>query len=150
MIPARPLLAATVMVVAVVAGCAPMVMPVAEPAPPGAAIGPQLVVAVENRSDRDVAVGYEFQAPSSSGGGEGLVAPCQVQEMLFGEVAGTYEVFVDREAAFDGVVPSGVPAEGFLVVRVIVEPDGGVTLEGQPGWTQIPPVLVSRPLAGCG
>lgn len=150
MIATRPLMAAAVIIASVASGCAPVVMPVGEPAPPGGAIGPQLVVAVANRSDRDVAVGYEFEAPSSGGGGEGLVARCELQEVMFGEVAGRYQVIVDREAAFDGVVPPGGPADGFLVVRLIVEPDGAVRLDGQPAWTRIPPALVNRPLAGCG
>jgi hypothetical protein len=146
----RPLTIVVLMLAGVTSGCAPIVVPVAEPGQPGAPIGPQLVVAVENRSDRDVTVGYEFEAQNSSGGGEGIVVHCEYQQMVFGEVGGSYGVLVDGTPAFDGAVPSGMPADGFLVVRLSIDADGDVTPEGEPAWTRMPPPLTNRPLADCG
>jgi hypothetical protein len=146
----RPLGIAALVLAGATSGCAPVVMPVAEPGQPGAPIGPQLVVAVENRSDRDVTVGYEYESPNSSGGGEAFVPRCEFQEMLFGEIAGSFELVVDGAPAFDGTVPPGMPADGFLVVRLSIDADGDVTPGGEPAWTRIPPPLSNRPLADCG
>ena len=150
MIHRRPIGIAALVLAGVMSGCAPVVVPVAEPGQPGAPIGPQLVVAVENRSDRDVAVGYEYESPNSSGGGEGLLPRCEFQEMLFGEVAGSFGLLVDGTPVFDGAVPPGMPADGFLVVRLSIDADGDVTPEGRPAWTRLPPPLTNRPLADCG
>jgi hypothetical protein len=146
----RPLGFAALLLAGVMSACAPIVAPVAEPGQPGAAIGPQLVVAAENRSDREVTVAYEFEAQNASGGGESLLPRCDYQEVLFGEVAGSYEVLLEGTRALDGTVPPGMPADGFLMVRLSIDADGEVTPQGETGWTRIPPPLTNRPLADCG
>ena len=132
----------------VLASCAPIAGPMpadAEPAP----IGPEIVIDVWNRSDRDVIVAYEFSAPNAGGGGEGTVAGCERTTMPFGAVAGQWEIIVDGLPAFEGDVPPGMPVRGALVAQVLIGPGGDVTLEGDPAWRPVAPPAASRPIP-CG
>ena len=141
---------AVVVIVAMATACQPMVAPVQEaPAEPAGQVGPELVIDVVNRSDRELVIGYEFETPNASGGGEGTMPPCERMEMLFGSVAGDYEILLDRERVLEGAVPDAMPDDGFLIVRLTIDADGDVDVIG-PRWTRIPPELRNQALPECG
>ena len=105
---------------------------------------------VVNRSDREVTIGYEFEAPSSAGGGEGLMPPCERMMSVFGSVAGRFEILVDGEVVLAEEMPPGMPHDGFVVIRVTIEPDGEVEVAAQPAWMRRPPDLPVQRLPDCG
>jgi hypothetical protein len=122
----------------------PMQPPEARPA-----VGPELALDVVNQSNRPAVVGYEFEEQASSGGGEGEVLPCRRDIFVFGSVGGEYEIIVNRDVVAEGRLPGAIPQEGYLVVRIVIDPDG-VATAGEPRWTRMPPDQGSQPLAGCG
>ncbi|HVM24878.1 MAG TPA: hypothetical protein VM253_05720 [Candidatus Limnocylindrales bacterium] len=124
-------------------GGGPMQPPEAVPA-----VGPELVLEVVNRSNVPAVAGYEFEAVASSGGGEGEVPACHRVMLVFGTVGGDYEILVDRDVTAEGRVPAGVPPEGFLVLRIVID-EGGVATAGEPRWTRVPPDVPSQPLGDC-
>jgi len=144
MTPGRSSIALALAVAA--SGCMPVVVPVQGDR--GPEVGPELVLDVLNQSDRELTVGYEFESVASSGGGEGLVAACERVTLLFGTIAGSYDIRLDGEPVFDGRMAAGLPADGFFVVRLAVDADG-VGSVTEPGWTRIPPEMANRPLRGC-
>jgi hypothetical protein len=140
---------------ALLAGCAPVIMPAAPdggPPVPGEApdFGPGLALDVVNASDREVSVGFEFDSVNAGGGGEGTVPACERTVMTFGDVAGTYEVTVAGTTVVDAQVPPGMPARGYLFVRVQVDADGSASADGPPRWVAAEPASVTAPLANCG
>lgn len=128
----------------VLAACAPVVVQL----PDGPLEGPQLAIQVANASDREVAVGYEFEAANSGGGGEGTVASCEQVSIPFGPAAGQYRVLIDGAPVHEAAAPAGVPADAWFVVRVTIGPDGETEVIGA-GMTPRMPDPVSRPIA-CG
>jgi hypothetical protein len=128
----------------VLAACAPVVVPIADGPPDG----PQLAIQVANASDRQVAVGYEFEAVNSGGGGEGTVASCEQALMTFGTVSGRYRVLIDGVQLHEAAAPAGVPADAWMVVRVSIGPDGDPEVIGAGIAVQMPDPD-SRPIAGC-
>lgn len=146
--------AAIVAGAALLAACAPVVMPAApDGAPlPGEApdFGPGLVLDIANASDREVPVSFEFDNVNAGGGGEGSVPACERTVMAFGDVAGTYEITVAGTTVVDARVPPGMPARGYLFVRVRVDGDGSASADGPPRWVAGEPGMVSAPLADCG
>jgi len=129
----------------VLAACAPVVVQL----PDGPLEGPQLAIQVANASDREVAVGYEFEAVNSGGGGEGTVASCEQVAMTFGAVAGQYRVLIDGAPVHEAAAPAGVPADAWFVVRVSIGRDGEAEVIGA-GMTPRMPDPDPRPIAGCG
>lgn len=136
---ASPLLAALVL-----AGCAPVGVQIAD----GPLEGPQLAVQVANASDREVEVGYAYEAVNEGGEGGGSVASCEQVSIPFGAVAGQYRVLVDGEAVHQAAAPAG-PADAWFVVRVSINPDGDAEVIGA-GLTARMPDPDPRPVAGCG
>lgn len=134
----------------VLVACMPVVAPAPPGAEPGEPIGPELVIDVVNRSNREVRIGYEFEAPNSAGGGEGLMPPCERMMSPFGGVGGRFEILVDGDVVMAEVMPPGMPADGFVLVRVTIEPDGEVEVAPQPAWMRLPPDLVNQRLPDCG
>ena len=128
----------------VLAACAPVVVQIAD----GPLEGPQLVIQVANASDREVAVGYEFEAVDTGGGGEGTVASCEQVSIPFGAVSGQYRVLIDGTPVHEAAAPAG-PADAWFVVRVIVDPEGDTEVIGA-GITAQMPDPNPRPIAGCG
>lgn len=118
------------------------------PAPDVGPLGPALVLDVRNASDRELIIGYDFEAGASSGGGEGLVGPCERQAIMFGEIGGSYTVTVDGSSVVESTVPAGAPVDATMVVTVLVGPDGEVEVP--------PPAFVRAPnldpatIPGCG
>ena len=129
----------------VLAACAPVVVQL----PDGPLEGPQLAIQVANASDREAAVGYEFDAGNSGGGGEGTVASCEQVSMTFGVVSGQYQVLIDGAPVHEAAAPAGIPAEEWFVVRVSIGPDGEAEVIGA-GVTPRMPDPDPRPIAGCG
>jgi len=129
----------------VLAACAPVVVQL----PDGPLEGPQLAVQVANASNREVAVGYEFEAINTGGGGEGTVASCEQVSIPFGAVSGQYRVLVDGVPVHEAAAPAGVPADAWFVVRVSIGPDGDAEVIGA-GMTPQMPDPNPRPVAGCG
>lgn len=126
------------------AACARVVVQIAD----GPRDGPQLAIQVANASDREVAVGYEFEAVNTGGGGEGAVASCEQALMTFGTVSGRYRVLVDGVQLPEAAAPAGVPADAWVVVRVSVSADGDATVVG----TGIAAMMLDpdpRPVADC-
>ena len=128
----------------VLAACAPVGVQL----PDGPLEGPQLAIQVANASDREVAVGYEFEAVNSGGGGEGTVGSCEQVSIPFGPVAGQYRVLIDGAPVHEAAAPAGVPADAWFVVRVTIGPDGEAEVVGA-GMTRLMPDPASRPIA-CG
>ena len=126
------------------AACAPVVVQL----PDGPLEGPQLAIQVANTSDREVAVGYEFDAGNSGGGGEGTVASCEQVSIPFGAISGQYRVLIDGAPVHEAAAPAGVPAGAWFVVRVTIGPDGETEVTGA-GLTPRMPDPDSRPIA-CG
>jgi hypothetical protein len=129
----------------VLAACAPVVVQIAD----GPLDGPQLAIQVANASDRQVAVGYEFEAVNTGGAGEGMVASCEQALMTFGAISGRYRVLVDGVRLHEAAAPVGVPADAWMVVRVSIGPDGDPEVIGA-GLTPQMPDPDPRPIAGCG
>jgi hypothetical protein len=129
-------------------GCMPVVVPI-EPAAPGPMPGPNLIVDVTNKSDRGFPVAYEFESEDSAGGGDGTVMACERSIVPLALVQGDYAIAVDGETVFEGSVPAGVPDESWYMVRLIVEPDGGVEVVG-PAILPRMPEPFTRPIAACG
>lgn len=113
-------------VVWALAACAPVGPPQIGPAQPA---GPTLAFVVVSRADETHVVGYEFDADTMSGAGEGEVE-CGSALMHFGEILGEYTVLVDGEEAASGRVPNGVAPGSFLVFRVDIDADGSATVFG--------------------
>jgi|SRR5687767_7012233 len=126
------------------AACAPVVVQL----PDGPLTGPQLAIQVANASDRAVAVGYEFDAVDSGGGGEGTVASCEQVSIPFGAISGQYRVLIDGAPVHEAAAPAG-PADAWFVVRVSIGPDGEPEVTGA-GLTPRMPDPDPRPMAGCG
>jgi hypothetical protein len=126
------------------AACAPVVVQL----PDGPLQGPQLAIQVANASDREVAVGYEFEAGTTGGGGEGTVASCEQVSMPFGPVSGQYRVLIDGAPVHEAAAPAGVRADAWFVVRVTIGPDGEAEVIGA-GVTPLMPDPDPRPIA-CG
>ena len=141
---ARRFVAALVAAIAL-AACAPVVVQI----PDGPLDGPQLAIQVANASDREVAVGYEFEAVNTSGGGEGTVASCEQVAMAFGAVAGRYRVLIDGAPVHEAAAAGGVPADAWFVVRVSIGRDGEAEVIGA-GISPQMPDPDPRPIAGCG
>ena len=126
------------------AACAPVVVQL----PDGPLTGPQLAIQVANASDREVAVGYEFEAGNTGGGGEGTVASCEQVAIPFGPVSGQYRVLIDGAPVHEAAAPAGVPGDVWFVVRVTIGPDGESEVVGA-GMTRLMPDPDPRPIA-CG
>lgn len=142
--PWRPI--AACLAVILVAGCGPTVVTIEEPPP----VGPQLVMELTNRSDRDLTFSYEFDQPQTmSGSGEGSMPACTTAVQLWGEIAGRYELMIDGVSAVQGSLPPGAGAGSYLFVRLRVDPDGEVVV-GQSGLVRQEPELISEPIEGCG
>ncbi|HUH16360.1 MAG TPA: hypothetical protein VMM85_00250 [Methylomirabilota bacterium] len=121
-------------------------MTIDEP-PPG---GPQLVVEVTNRSDREVTFSYEFDQPqATSGGGGGSMPACTTTVQGWGEIGGRYQLMINGVSTVQGSLPPGAGAGSFLYVRLRVDPDGE-TVAGQSGLVRQEPELISEPIEGCG
>lgn len=117
------------------------------PALNGAPKGPSLVIDVRNTSNRQLEVGYEFEAGQTSGGGAGLIGPCERQPMQGGQIGGDYAILVDGKSVLEATVPLSAPADAFMVVNVSVGPDGEV--EVSPGGFVQAPRLDTVPIP-CG
>ena len=146
---------ATIVGAALLGGCGPVIMPAAPdggPPVPGEApdVGPALVLDIANASNREVAVDYEFDSVNAGGGGGSSVPACERTVMEFGAVAGTYDITVAGTTVIDAQVPPGMPARGYLFVRVQVDVDGTASADGPPRWVAGAPAMVAAPLAGCG
>ena len=126
------------------AACAPVVVPIGGGPPDG----PQLAIHVANASDREVAVGYEFEAVNTGGGGEGTVGSCEQVVMPFGTVTGQYRVLIDGAPVHEAAAPAGVPAGAWVVVRVSIGPDGEPEVLGI-GIAARMPDPDPRPIADC-
>lgn len=124
-------------------------LPVGVEQAPGAPIGPVLVLDVTNISDRELEVVYEFDSLSSDGSGGGSFGACVRSISLWGEVAGTYSILVEREPLVEADVPPGMPADGYLVVALSIDPDGAARQTAPARWAR---VIESeeRPIPGCG
>ena len=109
------------------------------PAPNSAPMGPRLVIDVRNSSNRDLEVGYEFEAGNTSGSGGGLIGACERQPMQGGQIGGAYEILVEGKSVLEATVPLSAPANAFMVVNVAVDPDGKVEVS-QGGFVQAPPL----------
>jgi hypothetical protein len=120
---------------------------VAPPATNGAPVGPSLVIDVRNSSNRQLEVGYEFEASQTSGTGAGLIEPCSRQPMQAGQIGGDYEILVDGKSVLQATVPLSAPADAFIVINVSIGPDGEV--EVSPGGFVQAPRLDTVPLP-CG
>ncbi len=142
--PPRSRFATALLAALALAACAPVVVQL----PDGPLEGPQLAIQVANASDREVAVGYEFEAGNSGGGGEGTVASCEQVSMTFGAVAGQYRVLIDGAPVHEAAAPAGVPADAWFVVRVTIGRDGEPEVIGA-GMTPLMPDPDPRPIAGC-
>lgn len=110
--------------------------------------GPTLVLEVANSSDGDVAVGYEFESPGTSGTGETLAAACRREAVPLSSVIGTYDVTVEGKKVWEDAVPLHADAGSFLVIRVRIGPDGEVEVAP-------PVILAAQPnlsvaIPGCG
>jgi hypothetical protein len=138
-------LAGAVLVTVVLAACMPVVVPIAEGPPEG----PQLAIQIANASDREVKVGYEFEGPQMTGGGEGTVGSCEQVAMPFGPVSERYTILLDGEALHDAAAPAGVPAGAWVVVRISVDADGDANVTGS-GIAPRMPDPNPRPIADCG
>jgi hypothetical protein len=110
--------------------------------------GPTLVLDVTNGSDSDLAVGYEFESPGTSGTGETLATACRREATPLSSVIGTYHVTVDGKTVSEDRVPLHADAGSFLVIRVRIGPDGEVEVAP-------PIILAAQPnlsvaIPGCG
>jgi hypothetical protein len=110
--------------------------------------GPTLVLDVTNGSDSDLAVGYEFESPGTSGTGETLATACRREAIPLSSVIGTYHVTVDGKTVSEDGVPLHADAGSFLVIRVRIGPDGEVEVAP-------PIILAAQPnlsvaIPGCG
>ena len=117
------------------------------PATNGAPMGPSLVIDVRNSSNRQLEVGYEFEAGATAGTGAGLVEPCTRQPMQAGQIGGDYEILVDGKSVHQASVPLSAPQDAFMVINVSVGPDGEVAVS--PGGYAEAPRLDTVPIP-CG
>ena len=104
---------------------------------------------VTNRSDSDVAVGYEFESPGNGGSGGALATACRRDAAPYSTIFGSYRITVAGKTG-----PGGAPSRAnagsdrFLVIRVRVGPDGEVEVAP-------PVILAAQPnlsvaIPGCG
>jgi hypothetical protein len=107
--------------------------------------GPTLVVDVANRSDRDVAVGYEYEAFGTSGLGEALSTACRREALQFEPISGQYKIFVDGDAVTNGMVAT-LPGE-FLVLTLRIHENGGIEVAEPVTRAQAPETNVT--IASC-
>ncbi|MGH2417466.1 MAG: hypothetical protein ACRDFY_03960 [Candidatus Limnocylindria bacterium] len=128
--------------------CMPVAVPLQQ-APAAPMEGPQLAVEIANGSNRELAIGYDFTAPASSGGGEGGVPACERTLIHFALVEGDYEVTLDGEPVSSGTVPANLPGSAWILVRLTVDADGMHEWLGSAVVAQAPEPF-SRPVAGCG
>ena len=103
--------------------------------------GPTLVLDITNRTADDVAVGYEFEAPGTGGTGEVLATACRRDATPLSTIVGTYHVTVNGKTVWEDAVAPGAAAEGFLVIRVRIGPDGEVEVAP-------PVILAAQPRLG--
>ena len=129
---------AAVAVVLMLVACVPA------PASNGAPMGPSLVIDVRNSSNRELEVGYEFEAGQTSGNGAGLIGPCSRHPMEGGQIGGDYAILVDGKSVLEASVPRSAPADAFMVVRVSVGPDGEVEVVPPGGFVQVPSLEIVR------
>lgn len=130
----------------VLAACMPVVAPVMDDGPPQR---PQLAIQVTNASDQEMAIGYEFEAFQSGGGGEGTVAPCELITLPFGPVGGSFIILVEGEVVFEDRVREAIPADAWVFVRVRISPDGEGEVFGTGVVAGIPDPA-PRPIPDCG
>ena len=133
--------AAAAAILLILSACVPA------PATNGAPIGPSLLIDVSNASNRQLEVGYEFEAGQNSGSGAGLIGPCSRQPMQAGQIGGAYVILVDGKSVLEATVPLSAPADAFMVVNVSVGPDGEV--EVSPGGFVQAPRVDTEPIP-CG
>jgi hypothetical protein len=109
---------------------------------------PELVIDVANATAEEVSIGWEFESEGMSGSGETLAAPCRRQSMPVSSIGGDYRISVDGTPVFEGAVPERAGSGTFLVVRVIIGPEGEAEVDA-PGVAPDPPRDVSMALPGC-
>jgi len=110
--------------------------------------GPTLGLDITNASDRDVVVGYEFEAPGSGGSGEVFQTACRRDAARFQTIVGSYHVTVEGKTVWEDTVPANAGSDRFLVIRVRIGPDGEVEIAP-------PVILAAQPnlsvaIPGCG
>ena len=133
--------AATAAILLILSACVPA------PASNGAPMGPSLVIDVRNSSNRQLEVGYQFEAGQTSGSGAGLIGPCERQPMQAGQIGGDYVIRVDGKSVLEATVPLSAPPDAWMVIKVSVDPDGLV--EVSPGGLVQAPRLDTVPIP-CG
>jgi hypothetical protein len=120
-----------------------------EVVPPEGPLGPTLVVEVTNRSDHDVAVGYSFESPGTSGEGQALSSSCRREALRFGPMGGQYVISVDEKRITTGDLSDRLDPNGFLVLRVWIHENGGVEVGGSLDSLEQAP-QTDFALNGCG
>lgn len=83
-----------------------------------------LVVDVANASAAEATLDYEFESEGTSGAGEGLLAACRRETLQLSSIGGSYRMRVDGATVSEGVVPASAGGGEFLVIRLLIGPDG--------------------------
>ncbi len=123
--------------------------PVSGPAVGPAQIrGPSVALVVTNRTNENRVIGYEFEAESTAGGGEGEV-PCGRTVILFGELVGSYVILADGQPVAEGQVPAAARAGTFLVFRIEIDEEGSASAMG-PDVRAQPPDEQALIFENCG
>jgi hypothetical protein len=127
--------------------CLPVAVPL-DQGPAAPVEGPQLAVEITNGSARELAIGYDFSAGMSSGGGEGSVPACERMLIHFALVEGDYEITLDGVPVSSGTVPANLPDSAWIVVRLTVAADGAHDWLGSAVLPRAPQPF-NRAVAGC-
>jgi hypothetical protein len=88
--------------------------------------GPMLVIDVMNASAAEATLEHEFESEGMSGAGESLLPACRRETLQLAPISGSYRMRVERTTVAEGVVPASAGSEQFLVVRLLIGPDGEV------------------------
>ena len=88
--------------------------------------GPMLVVDVTNASAAEATLDYEFESEGTSGAGEARLPACRRESLPLSSIRGSYQMRVEGATIADGVVPAAAGRQEFLVIRLLIGPDGGL------------------------
>jgi hypothetical protein len=109
--------------------------------------GPTLIVDVANASGAEATFEFEFESEGTSGAGGALLPACRRETLQLSSISGSYRMRVDGAEISEGVVPAAAGEGEFLVIRLVIGPDGEA--EAAAPVVLAAPPNVSAAIRGC-